>query len=106
MTTQSKKRQVKRALKFLRQRFRVFRNFKPLALNFHLELEMTLSEFSDKQVLQRAIQAHCTSSRYLKSFAKERFRYDIHGRISGELSLADREFAADKIRAYKRDEFN
>lgn len=80
------------------QGYAVLRQFKPLAIGVHEVLISELPQF-DPVVVQRVIQRHCSTARYLKAMQREGFRYHLTGKRAAELTDLERDDAKRRLDA-------
>ena len=106
MRDKPKRQQVKEATDLMYKRFAVLRQFRPLAIGIHEDAIAALPQF-DPVVVQRVIQRHCSTARYLKGMMRDGFRYKLDGKRAAELSEAEKDDAKrrlDLMSAAKTDE--
>lgn len=106
MRDKPKRQQVKEATDLMYKRFAVLRQFRPLAIGIHEDAIAALPQF-DPVVVQRVIQRHCSTARYLKGMMRDGFRYKLDGKRAAELSEAEKDDAKrrlDLMAAAKTDE--
>lgn len=80
-------------IELLYQRYPVMKQFKPLMIGVHKELEKALPQFGANHV-HRAIAAHCRKVRYLKSVARGGKRFDLNGKPVSDVTLEEKTAAA------------
>lgn len=96
MRDKPKRQQVKEATDLIYKRFGVLRQFKPLAIGIHEALIAELPQF-DPVVVQRVIQRHCCTARYLKAMQREQYRYKLDGKRAAELTEAEKDDAKRRL---------
>lgn len=96
MRDKPKRQQVKEATDLIYKRFGVLRQFKPLAIGIHEALIAELPQF-DPVVVQRVIQRHCCTARYLKAMQREQYRYKLDGKRAAELTDAEKDDAKRRL---------
>ncbi|MCG9055113.1 ProQ/FINO family protein [Laribacter hongkongensis] len=102
MRDKPKRQQVKEATDLVYKRYAVLRQFKPLAIGVHEVLISELPQF-DPVVVQRVIQRHCSTARYLKAMQREGFRYHLTGKRAAELTDLERDDAKRRLDAMSKD---
>lgn len=85
------------SLATLKERFPVFKDFRPLAIGIHKAIRAMLPEVDAGQ-LKLAIKRHVGSTRYLKSISQGGSRFDLDGNPAGEVTEEQRQQAADELR--------
>ena len=80
-------------IEILYQRYPVMKQFKPLMIGVHKELEKALPQFAATHV-HRSIAAHCRKVRYLKSVARGGKRFDLNGKPVGDVTVEEKTAAA------------
>ncbi|MEJ2793108.1 ProQ/FINO family protein [Iodobacter sp. LRB] len=80
-------------IELLYQRYPVMKQFKPLMIGVHKELEKALPQFGANHV-HRSIAAHCRKVRYLKSVARGGKRFDLNGKPVGDVTAEEKAAAA------------
>lgn len=85
-------------LQDLQARFAVFRDAQPLAIGIDAAILLQLPEL-DRQVLRSALRQHTASTRYLKALQAANHRVDLDGNVAGEVSEAQRNHAAETLKA-------
>jgi ProP effector len=80
-------------IELLYQRYPVMKQFKPLMIGVHKELEKALPQFGANHV-HRSIAAHCRKVRYLKAVARGGKRFDLNGKPVGDVTLEEKTAAA------------
>ncbi len=96
MRDKPKRQQVKEATDLMYKRFAVLRQFRPLAIGIHEDAIAALPQF-DPVVVQRVIQRHCSTARYLKGMMRDGFRYKLDGKRAAELSEAEKDDAKRRL---------
>jgi len=81
----------------LGEKFEVFREGKPLAIGINKQIAALLPEIEGK-VLRLALRSHTNSVRYLKAVEKATERYDLEGKVAGEVTEEQRQHAAELLR--------
>lgn len=81
----------------LSEKYQVFRDGKPLAIGINKQLAALHPEIEAK-VLRLALRSHTNSVRYLKAVEKATERYDLEGKVAGEVTEEQRQHAAELLR--------
>lgn len=84
-------------LKEFQEKFAVFRDCQPLAIGINKQLVALLPEL-DRKNLRIALRIHTNSLRYLKGMEKASIRFDLAGNPAGEVTEAQRVYAAEILR--------
>ena len=84
-------------LKQLQQQFPAFRDCLPLAIGIDKQLIARLPDVNRK-VLRIALGMHTNSLRYLKAMEKATERFDLEGKVDGEVTETHRSHAAQTVR--------
>ena len=85
-------------LQDLQAQFAVFRDAQPLAIGIDAAILLRLPEL-DRQVLRSALRQHTASTRYLKTLQAASQRFDLDGKVAGEVSEAQRSHAAETLKS-------
>lgn len=85
------------SLATLKERFPVFRDYRPLAIGIHKAIRAMLPEVDAGQ-LKLAMRRHVGSTRYLKSISQGGSRFDLEGNPAGEVTGEQRQQATDELR--------
>jgi ProP effector len=81
----------------LRNSFKVFAEYRPLALGIHKTIRERLPEINAQQ-LRNALRMHTASTRYLKALTQGDTRYDLDGAPAGEITAEQRQQASETLR--------
>lgn len=88
----SKKKQTVMITEYIYSRFEVFRQFRPLTVGIHAHLIEALPQF-DANLIARVVANHCRRPRYIKALARGGKRFDLAGRVLGEVTLEEKKAA-------------
>jgi ProP effector len=81
----------------LRETFPVFAAYQPLAIGIHEAIAARLPDLVAAE-LKTALRIHTKSTRYLKSVANAKQRFDLDGNPAGDVSDEQRQHAAEMLK--------
>lgn len=84
-------------LETLSESYAVFRDCLPLAIGIHKAIAERKPEI-DKAQLRNALRLHTASTRYLKALSQAKERFDLDGKLAGEVTAEQRQQATDDLR--------
>src|SRR5690554_5877688 len=74
-----------------------FRDCKPLALGIDKAIHARFPEF-DRKTVRTAMRMHVSSTRYLKAVEKASERFDLDGKVDGEITEEHRSHASQTLK--------
>lgn len=87
----------------LRDTFPVFAGYQPLAIGIHEAIAERLPDLVAAE-LKTALRIHTKSTRYLKSVANAKQRFDLDGNPAGDITDEQRQHAAEMLKERFRKE--
>lgn len=99
--TMSKKQQVKLITDHLYNKYEVFSKFKPLAIGIDDDLVKALPQY-DQQLVLRALSNHCRRPKYLKQLVRGGKRFNLHGKVKGEVTEEEKKAAQEQSEALSK----
>lgn len=88
---------ARKLLKQLQQQFPVLRDAKPMAIGIDAEIQAALPDL-DKKALRTALRMHTGATRYLKSMAREKKRYNLAGEAVADITDEHRNRAQSMLK--------
>jgi len=84
-------------LKFLSDHYPVVQQNQPLAIGIFKAI-VALHPELDAKLLRAALHQHTSATAYLKGMSKATERFDLEGKVAGEVTEEQRKFALDQMK--------